>query len=860
VLVDEFQDTDPIQWQILHRAFVHEGVTLVLIADPKQAIYAFRGADVYAYLVAAKTATRHATLGTNRRSDQPLLDAYDALFGSAKLGHEGIVYRKVEAAPENRASGLRGAPCGAALRVRIVHRDEPTVTPTYSGPVTAGSAREHIARDLADDVVKLLDSEAALNRSGEDGAPAAQEPIKPGHLAVLVRSNSQAALVSDHLRAAGIPAVINGAGSVFGTPAAKDWLRLLEALERPAAILPAKTVALTAFVGWSAEHVATATEQQWEDVHRRLHRWGRILRNRGVAALTETIAIGEGLPARMLAFNDGERKLTDVRHLAQLLHATASAERLGPTALRGWLAERTADAIAEDREEEQTRRLESDADAVQVMTIHRSKGLEFPVVYCPFLWDYYAREDPEPILFHDPDLGDRCTVDVGLDQQSFKTHQRQHLLEERGEDLRLAYVALTRARHQVAIWWAGSSHGRHSPLTRLVFAQDPDGNVTPHGPHVPTDRAAVDRFNELKTLAPDHISVEKSSLGPPQYWSPPLDRPAELEAAGFDRQLDLRWRRTSYSDITANAHDAIVGSEPEDGTLSDEPEMPTPAPEGKPADADPQLDQSSPLANAPIGAEFGTFVHRTLEAVDFNAKDLDAELADRGARASRRGDGFDAPETLAGLRAAIDTPLGRMIDGLRLRDVGRADRLDELGFELPLAGGDDPTGRVTLSAIAAALLTHLPAHDPMAAYASRLEDPMLRSSVRGFLTGSIDLVVRLAGPRFAIVDYKTNWLGPFDGPLTLRHYHPTALAAEMARGQYGLQALLYTVALHRYLRWRVHGYDPDRQLVGVLYLFLRGMAGEQTPTSGGCSCGVFAWRPPGVVVQAVSDVLDGVDG
>ncbi|HKO28479.1 MAG TPA: PD-(D/E)XK nuclease family protein, partial [Solirubrobacteraceae bacterium] len=236
---------------------------------------------------------------------------------------------------------------------------------------------------------------------------------------------------------------------------------------------------------------------------------------------------------------------------------------------------------------------------------------------------------------------------------------------------------------------------------------------------------------------------------------------------------------------------------------------------------------------------------------DFTAPDLDAEIAEHvGTAQSRRPLDLGEPDrVVAGLRAAIETPLGPVVDGTRLRDVARADRLDELAFELPLAGGDDPTGRLTLSALAAVLRTHLASSDPMAEYAARLEDPALRASVRGFLTGSIDLVVRLPGSRFAIVDYKTNWLGPPGQRLTLAHYQAEALAAEMSRAHYGLQALLYAVALHRYLRWRMPGYDPGRQLAGVLYLFVRGMAGEP-------GAGVFAWSPTGDLVTALSDVLD----
>ena len=194
------------------------------------------------------------------------------------------------------------------------------------------------------------------------------------------------------------------------------------------------------------ERIATAGEEDWDGVHRRLHRWNRILRERGVAELTESIMIGEDLAARVLAGVDGERRLTDVRHLAQLLHRAAAAERSAPTALRGWLAQQIAAAEQEDGEEERTRRLESDAQAVQILTIHRSKGLEFPIVYCPFLWSPgYTPTDPEPVLFHDPAKGNRATIDVGLDGPGYAKHRDQHHLEERGEELRLAYVALTRA-------------------------------------------------------------------------------------------------------------------------------------------------------------------------------------------------------------------------------------------------------------------------------------------------------------------------------------------------------------------------------------------------------------------------------
>ncbi len=831
VLVDEFQDTDPVQWEIVRRAFGDGGVTLVLIGDPKQAIYAFRGADVYAYLEAADAAGTRATLGVNRRSDQGLIDAYDALFAGVKLGHEGIVYPRVRAAEENQAARLTDAPHAAPLRIRVVRRDEPSLDLTQRRYARAASAREHVAQDLAADLVELLSSPAKV----------ASEPVEPRHVAVLVPKNRDAALVRDTLEAAGIPAVINGAGSVFATDPALEWLRLLEAIERPSSPIRAHAAALTCFLGWSAERVAEAGEDDWEEVHRRLHDWSRLLRLGGVASLTETITLTERLPERILRRSRGERDLTDLRHVGQLLHAVAVSEQLGTTALTAWLRRRIAEAAQDTADEERSRRLESDAEAVQVLTIHRSKGLEFPIVYLPYLWDPARMPgEREPVSFHD---GSRRTIDVGLEGQDYQDHREQHIVEQRGEELRLAYVALTRARHQAVVWWAPSWDSRNSPLGRLLFGRDAAGNVAPFCDSVPEDAAAFARFEALAEAAPGCIAVERSTLGMPRSWTGPAARREELAAAVFDRSLDMRWRRTSFSAITAGTHEARVASEPEEAVVTDEPAA---------ADVNASPD-GLPLAGMPVGTEVGTLVHRVLEATDFAAPDLDAELATQLAVAqARRAVEIGAPgKVVAGLRAAIETPLGPVAGGLRLRDVGRGDRIDELAFELPLAGGDEPVGRLVLDAIGDALRRHLGPDDPLAGYAERLDEPALRHDVRGYLTGSLDLVVRVAGERFAVVDYKTNWLAPPDEPLTAGHYRAEALAAEMQRSHYGLQALLYTAALHRYLRWRLPGYDPERNLAGVLYLFLRGMGGAGTPG------GVFAWRPSPALVEELSDVLDG---
>ena len=829
-LVDEFQDTDPVQWEILRRAFTGSGSTLVLIGDPKQAIYAFRGADVYAYLEAARTATTKATLSVNWRSDQGLLDAFDALFAGARLGHEDIVYREVKAAPANAGRRLAGVP----LRVRVLHRDEGLVKLTPTGLASLGDTRACIATDVAGDIVRLL--------GGRE--------VRPGHIAVLVQRNEDAHAVREALDDAGVPAVVNGAGSVFATRAAQDWLRLLEAIERPAGASTARAAALTAFIGWTAERVALAGEVELEALHARLHRWGAVLRLRGVAALVETISRQEGLDRRVLQRTEGERELTDLRHIGQLLHGAATAEQLGITALTGWLRERVDEVKEEGGIDERSRRLESDAEGVQVLTIHRSKGLEFPVVYCPYLWDSGYMFEDEPPIFHDAD--GRRTIDVGGGGPRTDSAW-WHLVERRGEDLRLAYVALTRARHQAVVWWAGTQRAADSALGRLLFCRDGDGNVRPEGRHTPADDQVVTRVQELVAAAPGCISVERVDGGDGVTWADREPGDVDLAAARFARTLDPTWRRTSYSGITSAVHEARVGSEAEERREPDEVLVVSAGAGEDAAAAVPSL-----LAAMPGGADVGTFVHGVLEGADFTSADLEADLwASMEKTAAREAvEVGDRRLVVAGLAAAVETPLGPVVGDLRLRDVGRVDRVDELGFELPLCGGDAPAGGLAVSSIGSLLSEHLPAGDPFLGYVPRLSEPVLQSDLRGYLSGSLDLVLRTPGRRYAVVDYKTNWLGVDGEPLSTWHYRPSALLDAMYAAHYPLQALLYTVALHRYLRWRVPGYRVERDMAGVLYLFVRGMVGAGTPRVDGVPCGVFGWRPPAGLVEAMSDLLD----
>ena len=296
-----------------------------------------------------------------------------------------------------------------------------------------------------------------------------------------------------------------------------------------------------------------ADDAAWDQVYERIHAWADLLRGRGVASLLETITHAEALPRRMLGRAEGERELTDLRHIGQLLHVEATSEQLGTTALTAWLGRRIAEAREDTINEDRSRRLESDSEAVQVLTIYASKGLEFPIVYCPYLWGAGWIPEGEPPVFHDPAAGDRRTIDIGGERPGFGDGLRQYLAEERGEELRLAYVALTRARHQAVVWWASSWNSRQSALARLLFPPDEGEPAVIELPTPPSEDDVIDRLTIVAADAPDCISIERTTGGDGQRWVDVAARPAELHVRPFRRSLDERWRRASYTGLTARA-------------------------------------------------------------------------------------------------------------------------------------------------------------------------------------------------------------------------------------------------------------------------------------------------------------------
>jgi len=817
VLVDEFQDTDPVQWDVIRLGFVGTSA-VVLIGDPKQSIYGFRGADVDAYLAATDIADVK-NLAINYRSAPELVETVGKLLQGAELGDPRISVKPVQASPGNpRLIAPAPTPWHHPLRIRI---------PADTDPRPVDQARDLIDADLVADLLRLIDRGPAYQPDPHGQA----RPLRLDDIAILVSTNRRGADLVERLRVAGLPAVFTGTGSVFATPAARDWLTLLQALQSGTAPR-IRAASLTSLIGWDLRHLVHAGADDFAGLAALMRQLAAILDAHTPIAVLEWLMDQTDLVARLTGEPGGERTLADLRHIGDRL----SGPRPLGVSPADWLQ---ALRLAGDARDDDARQLPIPSGAVRILTVHQAKGSQFPIVYLPQLADRYVAglKLGESAVSHDA-AGHRI-VDLGLPGQDGEA-RAQAVADDAGESLRSCYVALTRATAHITTWWVPSSQNiQSSALHRLLFRTSPN----------PPARIELEGCDPRRIAIPG-VSVETmpdvpaprypaAGIGPATANDHPVpDRPA---TDPWLRQIDTTWRRTSFSALTAGAHQVAPDT--------DESAQPYDA--SSPLDADPALDQASPMADLPGGTAFGSLVHSVFEYAD-PAADL-TPLVSQAMRTS----GFDsfAPERLAAaLAPGLTTPLG-LAGGVCLADIPLTDRLAELNFELPLAQNDQAA---TLTAVAGLLGRHLGADDPLRDYPERLVSPELdQRALRGYLSGSIDAVLKVSG-RYIIVDYKTNRLGPPDEPLTLRHYTQPAMAAAMMSSHYPLQALLYAVALHRFLRWRLPGYEPGRHLGGIRYLFVRGMAGPDTPVRYGTPCGVFPWQPPPRLIEELSDLLSGV--
>ena len=837
-IVDEAQDTSRLQWEFLHEIFPPNGDRpLIAVGDPKQAIYGFRGADVTAYLrfsqrgVAADGAgPPRRTLTVNRRSDAPLLEGLNRTMAGATFGTD-ISYQRVTAADDRAVAQI------VPLR------------PVEFVDVGEGSPAEAAVRKVHE----------LLTLAKFD--PTARRPIRPGEICVLVRINALGGNIGKRLNGLGIPAVTTGTASVMAGQMAEDIRILLEAMERPSHAGRARRAAATAFFGASLTEVASLGEAREQAVQERLATLHAALQQRGIAAMAAAMMADQDMAKRLAEGMGGERRIVDVAHIVELLHDASDGKGCHARVMLERLGEL---ATMDEKGELVSRRVESDADAVKIMSVHAAKGLEFPCVVVVDDWKAKeASRQKGPAVFYD---GDDRRLDIGLAIPEIGTSDlaKTRVTEADNDEFRrLIYVAVTRPRHHLCV--LRSAGWQESLLAEAL----------PGAAASAAAIAAEDASRLAVRMAHD--------LPPAEAWKPREATGTEppLGVAPMPAEVERTYRRTSFSGITAEAtrlsgqpYAAVDrGHDEGRGETAASSETITAAPAARAAEAASPLD-SFTIPDLPAGTAFGSAVHEIFERIEVvpggDATTLTALVsAAVGEVATSR---FLRPHQDAlgdMLSAAIRTPFGgppgSLFRELTFGDFTTADRLAEMDFEMGLA--DLRRGAVA-SDVGRVLKAFLPAGDPLAAYADDLAGRAFDVPLAGLINGSIDAVLRLPGrpaddPRLVIADYKTNRLHDREAALPLAAYAPPKLVEAMAHHHYPLQALIYGTAVWRMLRWRLghlkpEGWDPEECLAGVVYGFIRGMKGPSTPTdAAGRRYGVFTWQPPAGIWKRLSELFAG---
>ncbi|WP_242111660.1 UvrD-helicase domain-containing protein [Luteimonas aquatica] len=809
VLVDEFQDTDARQWAIFEALFGGEGGGLVLVGDPKQAIYRFRGGDVHTYLRAKAGAEQTQSLRRNFRSRPAVLRAVEALFADAPPGAlgEDIAFEPVAPGGGVDDGDLRldGRPAPALGFHRVPPREDGKDW-NKDDAIRIAAA---LCADAIRDRLQCARAGRLLRRDAGTGADAAPRPLEPRDCAVLVRTHREAEAVRHALARRGVPAVASGRISLFQTEEAGELLTLLLALRGGRDDRRLRAALATRLLGCDAARIdaldreeagvgAGAALRAWQQ---RFEDWRTRWERHGPQALLAQV-VAEQAP-RLLGEADGERRVTNFLQLGELLQE-AGSRKLGTQGQLDWL--RGAMADAEPDKEAQQPRLESDAGRVHILTLHKSKGLEYPLVFLPFAG-----------IGRDPQRNLKVAVYAheGGRVRQWKTEQAypgappwseavaRHVEEDRAEDMRLLYVGLTRARD--ALWLCGGALADHADTALARLLQGPAPS--------PTLRAALGDLLEETAGLPDAMPRR---LPPAASAAVP---PARIAA----RRLQRDWWIHSFSQL--HQHKAQGAHALAEETPADDLEPPRRGGEA-PAGADARWG----------GTRFGNALHHALEHVEFAAwRDLDGDPVPDEQRAplleALRSQHYREPEFEAGLRAlaplvarTLNAPLP---EGVRLCELPPTARVSELEFHFALRGA---ASRDLLRLAQAHGL--LPDRHDFGAW------PQLS----GLMTGKLDLVYRV-GERVHVLDYKSNLLPAYD---------QAALAERMRASEYDLQALLYAVALQRWLRLRLGAaYDFERHFGGARYLFCRGLDARD-PTQG-----VFVPELPRALVDAAEALLAG---
>ena len=803
-LIDEFQDTDPVQYASFSRIYAGSGLPVFLVGDPKQAIYSFRGADIFTYLSAKSAADYAHTLGTNWRSHPRLVSAVNQLFQRQvdPFIYQSIPFLPVEAARDDEVV-LSTLGESAPLQFLFAESDKSL----SKGDMTAMSASVS-----ADEIAKLLNQAESGEAILLDEEAGQQRAISGGDIAVLVQNHRQAYAIQQCLQLRGINSVQQGRDNVFGSAEATMLSRVIQAMIEPEN--SRWVIAALATELWPYDLAALYHLQQDEvgfsaqfDLFYDCH---QIWLKQGFSRAFRTLLADIKGQQQLLSLAGGERKLTNLLHLVELVHAQSVQQGASPTATLQWLVSRIQSIDPND--ETGQLRLESDEQLVNIITIHKSKGLEYPIVFCPFLWDSSQTNRRDDVIrFHD--VKQDYQAFVAFSEPALSKAAEASLVEQQAEDLRLLYVALTRARERCVICWGPVKGVMESALFRLLHPErlDADNEV------LLADVLAISDGSD------DTVSVELMQVEKGTRYLAKQQRDIGLSAKDFEGEIQAPWRVGSFSAL-AHGHDAEMPDYDGQAVHMD-------VADNQPS---PQLDRFS----FPRGAQAGTCLHALFEHWDFASDDRVAmqQLVDK----TLLQYGFDSQWTdtvCDWLSEVLATELDAD-SGLKLNQLSTVQRLDELAFYFPVAG-------LSVEQVQQTLLPLLPESSPLAQTIERCQF----SDLIGFMKGFVDLVFEHEGQYF-IIDYKSNYLGQQQS-----QYQADALSEAMVTHDYPLQYLIYSVALHRYLRLRLSDYDPDVHLGGAYYLFIRGMQLEWGQS------GIFFDKPSTELLLAFDRCLAGqVDG
>jgi exodeoxyribonuclease V beta subunit len=820
-LVDEFQDTDSVQYDILTRLFAHEEGLLFMIGDPKQSIYSFRGADIFAYTKAARSTDARFTLLRNWRSEPKMITAVNTLFSGVDKPFifEEIPFEAGKSAREDLEDRkLEGPP------LTLWYLDSKEITGTDK-PLNKPRATQLIAEAVGSEIGRLLSKSI---------------PIEPGKIAVLVRTNVQAQLIKDILTARNVPSVLYTAANIFDSREAMEIELILSGIAHPADSSRIKAALATDILGARAGDLISADldSRWWESRLTRFREYIEIWQQNSFIRMFRLFLVRERVKDRLLRFPDGERRLTNVLHLLELLHRQSAESNSGIAGLVKWLAEQRDPKTP--RLEENQLRLESDENAVKIVTIHKSKGLEYPVVFCPYGWEGSQITDRE-FTFHDAAKDFQLSFDLGSDSRNH--HLAQARNELLSENLRLLYVALTRAKQRCYLAWGHINLAETSALAYLLHGDtDQAGEFSGEDQtsglkNLFKDKTSAGLLEDLHQLAArSQNSIEVVPL-PVSTDStreiakgPETDEP--LFCRRFTEKINRTWKISSYSSLIstgASNVDRPDRDEALDRSASDRlPPADELVLEGDPSDLS--------VFTFPRGARAGSFFHDIFEHYDFAEEKSDSLEGLVAGKLQQYG--FDAKwhKTIcSAISTVLAVPLLANLSAFRLSSLKTADRLNEMEFYFPLNPVTPATLKKAFKAIAS---PHIFEQFP-----ARLENLTFAPSV-GFMKGYIDMVFRHQG-RFYLLDWKSNYLGP-----TPEHYDQSSLHKAMDAHFYILQYHIYTLALHQYLRYQQPNYSYEKDFGGVFYIFLRGVNELKGP-----DYGVFYDRPDPDLIHSLGNSL-----